>query len=106
MSWIYLGLAICLEVIGTTCMKLSNGLTNISYVIGMLVSYVVCFMLLSLALKTIDMSIAYAIWAALGIVLISTIGIVFFGENLNMIKILSTLFIIIGVVGLKLSGSN
>lgn len=105
MSWLFLVSAILMEVAGTTFMKLSNGLSNWHYTAAMFASYIACFGLLAMSLKTIDVSIAYAIWSAVGIVLISMIGIFYFGENVNLLKVLSTLLIIAGVIGLKLSSS-
>lgn len=104
MEWIYLSLAIILEILGTTCIKLSNGFTKIIPIIGTLLSYCICFAFLAKALNKIPISIAYAIWGAAGIFLISLIGIFFFKESINLIKVLSILFIILGVIGLNYSG--
>jgi len=104
MSWIYLFLAIIFELCGTTLMKLSNGLTKIAPSIGMFISYALCFWVFSLSLKEIEVSVAYAIWAAVGIVIISVIGIVFFHETVNTLKIVSIIVIVVGVIGLNLSG--
>lgn len=104
MSWIYLILAIIFEIVGTTLMKMSNGFSYVLPGIGMIVSYVFCFGFLTMALKTLNMSVAYAIWAGLGTALIALIGFVFFKEEVNLIKVLSLLLIILGVVGLNLSG--
>lgn len=103
MGWIYLTLAIILEVFATSMMKMSNGLSQMLPTVLMFVGYALCFTALALALKTIDVSVAYAIWSALGIVLISIIGIYFFGESFSYAKLISILVIIIGVVSLKLS---
>ncbi len=102
-GWIYLILAIVLEVAGTTCMKFSEGFTKVWPSIFIFVFYALCFSILTLALKTIEVSIAYAIWSGLGTVLIVTIGILWFQESVNLIKILSIVLIVIGVFGLKLS---
>lgn len=103
MGWIYLILAILLELFATTMMKLSNGLSNIVPTIAMVIGYILCFILLSLALKTIEMSIAYAIWCAVGIVLIAAIGIIFFQESYNYAKLIGVILIVAGVVTLKLN---
>ena len=66
-------------------------------------SYILCFSFLSFALKTIDMSVGYAIWCSLGILLISIIGIVFLHESVSLLKIASILLIILGAVGLRLA---
>lgn len=102
MGWAYLVLAIIFEVFGTTMMKLSNGLSQITPTVLMFVSYVASFSMLALALKTIEVSVAYAIWSALGIILISIIGIFYFNETVSSAKILSILIILIGVISLKL----
>lgn len=103
MCWLYLILAIFFETIGTTALKMSNGFSILLPSIGTVISYVLCFLFLSFALKTIDMSIAYAIWGAFGILLISAIGMVFFNETVSVIKVVSIILIIIGTVGLKLA---
>lgn len=103
MSWLYLILAIIFETVGTTTLKLSNGFSVLLPSLGTVVSYILSFLFLSFALKTIDISVAYAIWGAFGILLICTIGIIFFHEQLNIIKVLSILFIILGTIGLRLA---
>ena len=106
MSWIYLILAIVFEFCGTILMKLSYGLTKIAPAIGLFISYALCFWFLSLSLKEIEVSVAYAIWSAVGIVVISVIGIVAFHETVNTLKVVSILLIVVGVIGLNVSGLN
>jgi small multidrug resistance pump len=105
MHWIYLAVAILLEVSGTTCMKLSNGFTRLLPGILMWLFYAGCFYFLTLSLKKIDVSIAYAIWSGVGTALIALIGIVHFREPVTALKILGTLAIIGGVVALQISGN-
>ena len=76
MHWIYLMIAILLEVAGTTSMKLSQGFTKLVPSVCVFVLYAMSFSLLALALKAIDVSVAYAIWSGLGTALIAGIGIV------------------------------
>ena len=103
MAWVYLLMAILFEVSGTTCMKLSEGFQNTLPSIAVFVFYGLSVTSLTFAVKTIDISIAYAIWCALGMIIISVIGILFFKESANLWKMASILLIIIGVVGLKMS---
>ncbi|MGP8321986.1 MAG: DMT family transporter [Methanosarcinaceae archaeon] len=103
MSLFYLILAIIFEVSGTICMKLSQGFTKIVPSILMIILYILSLGLLTLALKKIDVSIAYAIWAGMGTALIATIGILWFKEPISALKIISLGLIIIGVIGLNLS---
>jgi small multidrug resistance pump len=102
-SWLYLILAIILEVAGTTFMKLSNGFTKLMPSIMMFIFYILSLVTLTYALKKFDVSVAYAIWAGVGTALITIIGFVFFKEPITLMRVGSVLFIIVGVVGLHLS---
>ncbi len=106
MHWLLLIGAIVFEVIGTTGMKMSDGFKKWGPSLVMIVCYPICFALLAFALKKIDVSIAYAIWSGVGTSLIAAIGIIYFREPVTMLKIGSLALIIIGVVGLNLSGSG
>lgn len=106
MQWIYLILAITLETLATTLMKMSDGFSKLLPTLGALLSYGVCFAFLSFSLKKIPVGVAYAIWGAAGITIISVIGIIFFKEEVNVLKVLSILFIVAGVIGLNLSGTS
>ncbi len=101
--WIYLAVAIILEVAGTTAMKFSEGFTKILPSVMMFVFYILSLVALTYALKKIDMSMAYAIWAGFGTALIAVVGIYFFKEPVSVVKIGSIALIIVGVVGLHLS---
>jgi small multidrug resistance pump len=68
----------------------------------MFVLYGLCFTFLTLSFKKIDVSIAYAVWSGLGTALIASIGIAWFEESANPVKLISILLILAGVLGLKL----
>jgi len=104
MTWLYLALAILLEVTGTTCMKLSEGFTKTVPSVLLFVFYTLSFGMLTLALKKLDVSIAYAVWSGVGTALIATIGVIWFREPVTAIKLVSLGLIIVGVVGLNLAG--
>jgi small multidrug resistance pump len=106
MHWFYLILAIAFEVSGTTCMKLSQGFTKPLPSVLLFIFYGLCFSLLTLALKKIDVSVAYAVWSGLGTALIAGIGIYWFKEPVTAIKLTSLALIIIGVIGLNASGGS
>lgn len=103
MQWVFLFTAIIFEICGTSLMKISYGFTKLIPSIGTIVCYIITFAALANALKKIPVSVAYAIWCAAGIVVISAIGILFFKESINFLKVLSTIFIVLGVVGLYMS---
>ena len=106
MTWLYLILAILLEVTGTTCMKLSEGFTKTMPSILLFVFYILSFGMLTLALKRIDVSLAYAVWSGVGTALIATIGILWFKEPASALKLISIGLIIVGVVCLNLAGGT
>ena len=104
MSWLYLVWAIVLEVSGTTSMKLSQGFTKLLPSVLTFVFYGLSLSALTLALKNIDVSVAYAVWSGLGTAMIASIGVLWLKEPLTTLKVVSLTLIIIGVIGLNLSG--
>ena len=104
LSWLYLLIAIVLEVCGTTSMKLSEGFTRLAPSILMFVFYLASLAVLNLALKEIPVSVTYAVWAGVGTALIAVVGVAWFGEPISPVKAGSILLIILGVVGLNLGG--
>ncbi len=106
MHWIYLIIAILLEVAGTTCMKLSEGFAKPLFSVLLFAFYFSSFAVLTLALKKIDVSLAYAIWAGAGTALIALIGMFYFGEPVSIIKITGVLLIVGGVIALNLAGGS
>ncbi len=103
-SWLYLICAIVFEVAGTTSMKLSFGFTKLLPSILLFVFYGLSFVAFTIALKGMEVSIAYAVWAGIGTLLIAVIGMAYFKEAVSVMKLCSIALIIIGVVGLHLSG--
>lgn len=104
MSWLYLIIAILFEVAGTTAMKLTEGFTRWEPSVAMVIFYTLSFVFLTFTLKSIEMGIAYATWAGVGTALIAVVGFIYFNDAVTLIKCVSIALIIIGVVGLNLSG--
>ena len=104
MAWLYLVAAIVTEVIGTTSMKFSEGFSRLTPSILVFVFYGLSLVALTLALKRIDVSVAYAVWSGLGTAMIAAIGLLIFKEPLTLVKMLSLLCIIAGVIGLNSVG--
>jgi small multidrug resistance pump len=104
MAWLYLVAAIVTEVIGTTSMKFAEGFTRLIPSILVFVFYGLSLVALTLALKRIDVSVAYAVWSGLGTAMIAAIGLLIFKEPLSLVKMLSLLCIIAGVIGLNAVG--
>jgi small multidrug resistance pump len=104
--WVFLLIAILTEVVGTTLMKVSQGLTKVIPSVLMFVLYGISFVFMALALKKIEVSTAYAIWSGLGTALIALIGIVAFRESFNFSKLAGIVLIIAGVLLLNLKGAG
>ena len=98
MQWIYLGVAIVCEVIATSALKASDGFTRLIPSIVVVVGYLVAFYCLSLTLRSIPVGIVYALWSGVGIVLISVVGWLLFGQTLSPVAMLGMAFITVGVV--------
>lgn len=103
MCWFYLIIAIILEVSGTISMKLSEGFSKLVPSVAMMVFYLLGLSLLAIALRRIDVSIAYAVWSGLGTALIAMVGILWFKEPATALKIISIGLIILGVFGLNIT---
>ncbi|MFG1694555.1 DMT family transporter [Nonomuraea sp. NPDC049309] len=107
MAWLLLALAIASEVIATSALKLSNGLSNLGWSIVVAAGYLTSFTLLARVLKLqLDMGTAYAVWSGAGTAAIALIGAAFMGETLTALKIGGILLIIAGVVLLNLAGGH
>ena len=104
--WLTLMAAIVCEVIGTSNLKLSDGFTVLLPSAMVIVFYGTSFYLFSLALREIDVGVAYAVWSGLGTALIATLGVVFFREQMSPERAFWLSCIIAGVVGLHMTGSG
>ena len=94
--------AIVLEVMGTTALQMSQQFTRLGPSIVLVLCYAASFYCLSMTLRVIPVGIAYAIWSALGIVLISAVGLVFFRQKLDLAAIIGLGLIIAGVLVVNL----
>jgi small multidrug resistance pump len=104
-GWLWLSASIVLEVAGTTSMKLSEGLTRLVPSVLIFVFYALSFTAFTFALKRVELSVAYAIWAGVGTALIALIGMVFFREPATLLRLSAIGLIILGVVLLNLAGN-
>jgi small multidrug resistance pump len=102
MSWLLLLASIVLEVLGTMSMKLSQGFTRPLYSALVTVFYALSIAGLTLVLKRIDVSVAYAVWSGLGTAFIAMVGVSVFGEALTVVKVVALVLIVVGVVMLNM----
>ena len=99
---IYLLLAIVFETSATTLLKVSEGFSKLLPTIASIILYILSFYCLSTCLKTVPIGIAYAIWSALGIVLVTVVGIFAFKQTPDWAAIIGILLIMIGIGVLNL----
>ena len=103
MNWLILIVAGLFEAVWATALKMSNGIRNpladAVFVVGMALSV----WLLAVALKTIPMGTAYAVWTGIGAIGGVVVGIIAFGESASALHIASAALIVAGIVGLKLA---
>jgi small multidrug resistance pump len=106
MGVVFLAGAIAAEVVGTLFLRSSDGFTKLWPSVGTVVGYGLAFVLLAQALRSIDVGVAYAVWAGVGTALITIIGIVALGEPATALKLAGTALIVVGVVALNLGGAH
>ena len=97
-KWVALGIAIVAETIGTSAMKSSEGFSKLLPSVIVVIGYGVAFYFLSMTLKAIPVGIAYAIWSGVGIILISLVGWIMFGQKLDAPALIGIALIITGVI--------
>ena len=103
MNWVILGIAGILEVVWAVGLKYTDGFSRFWPTVGTVLAMIMSVWLLSVAMKSLPIGTAYAIWVGMGAVGTAIAGIILFGESANIGRILSLMFIIAGIVGLKLT---
>ncbi len=103
MAWINLLIAGILEVVWSTCLKLSEGFTIMKFTIPTLIGMVLSFVFLSQAVKVLPLGTSYAIWTGIGAFGAVVVGILYFKEPATAIRLLFIAMILIGIIGLKLT---
>lgn len=104
--WLLLACTIVSEVIGTLCLKLSDGFSKLLRIVGTAICYGLAFWGLAIVMKRIDMSITYAVWSGVGTVLTAVVGILLFKEGVSMAKLSGIGMVVGGVVLLNVSGAS
>ena len=105
-AWILLAVAIAAEVTASALLPRAEGFTNPFWTAVVLAGYAVGIWLLTVIVRSMPVSVAYAIWAGLGTAAVAVIGWVFLGESMNPVKAICIAMIVAGVIGLNLVGSH
>lgn len=100
--WLILSLAIVTEVIATAALKASNGFTRFWPSLLVVLGYGTAFFCLSITLRSIPVGVAYAIWSGLGVVLITAVSWILFGQKLDAPALIGMALIVAGVLVMNL----
>ena len=106
MEWVFLVIAGGLEVFWSTCMKYSEGFTDLKFSILTVVGMIFSFLFLSQATKSLPLGTAYAVWTGIGALGALIVGIVLFKEPVTAARIFFVSLLLIGIVGLKATSGH
>ena len=104
-NWVILIIAGLFEILWAIGLKYTDGFTKLTPSILTILSMLVSIWLLSISLKTLTLGTAYAVWVGIGTVGTVIAGIILFNDSINLLRIISILFIILGIIGLKITTS-
>lgn len=105
MAWIILAIAGLFEVGWAIGLKYTEGFTRLWPTVGTVLSMVISLGLLGVAMKSLPVGSAYAIWVGVGAVGTVALGVVLFGEPMNAARLISVALIVAGIIGIKLTTS-
>jgi small multidrug resistance pump len=98
--------AILVEVVATAMLPRAEGFTNPVWTVAVVGGYAVSIWLLAIVVRTLPVSIAYAVWSGLGTAAVAIIAFFFLGESMTPLKAASLMLIVVGVVGLNVAGAH
>ena len=101
-----LALAIAVEVAASALLPKAKGFTDLPWTMAVVVGYGVAIWLLTIVVRSLPVSVAYAIWAGAGTALVAVVGYLFLDESMDWVKAISLALIVAGVVGLNLTGAH
>lgn len=104
--WILLGFTIVIEVIGSNCIKASNGFTKPLPTVIAIGAFVIALYLLSIITKTLPLGIVYAVWSGVGIVLTTLVAMFVFGQKPDLPSVIGMALIIGGVLVINLFSNH
>ncbi|WP_042365113.1 DMT family transporter [Streptacidiphilus neutrinimicus] len=104
MAWLLVIVAGVLETGFAVCLKLSDGFSKVWPTVGFATFALGSFGLLTLSLKSLEVGPAYAVWTGIGAGGTAIVGMIWLGEAVSVLKLVSISLILVGVIGLQLSG--
>lgn len=106
MPWLILVIAGLLEVVWALMLKQSAGFTKPAPTVAFLISLCLSMFLLAQAIKSLPVGTAYAVWTGIGALGTAIVGILWLGESKDMLKVISLLMLVGGIIGLRLSSAH
>ncbi len=103
LAWLTLCASILAEVLGTLALRYADGLTKLLPSMAVVGCYAAAIWLMSVAVRHLELGVAYAVWAGAGTALTALLGMIWFGEATSMLRFAGLLFILVGVITLNLS---
>ena len=103
MDWLLLVLAGCMEILFALSLKYNQGFTKLLPSVATAITGGLSFYLLMLAIKTLPLGTAYAVWTGMGAVGVAILGIFLFKESVDVFRLLSIALVVFGIAGLKLT---
>jgi quaternary ammonium compound-resistance protein SugE len=106
MAWVILLFAGLLEVVWALLLKQSEGFTRPGFTAGFAVALLLSMVLLAQALKTLPVGTAYAVWTGIGAAGTAIIGMLWLGESRDVLKLVSLVMLVAGIIGLRFTSSH
>jgi len=106
MAWVILFVAGLLEMVWALLLKQSDGFTRPGPTIGFVVSLALSMFLLAQAVRTLPVGTAYAVWTGIGAAGTAIVGMIWLGESRDVLKLVSLVMLIAGIIGLRLTSSH
>lgn len=106
MAWVYLVVAAIFEIVWAISLKYTAGFTRLWPSVVTIAGMAASFYFLSMATKTLPIGTAYAVWTGIGALGAVIIGMLFLNEPVTVPRVIFLLFILVGLIGLKLTSGQ
>ena len=98
--------AIAIEVVATSLLPRTDGFRDPGWTVAVMSGYTLSIWMLTIVVRTLPVSVSYAIWSGLGTAAVAVVGYLWLGESMGALKAVSLALIVIGVVGLNIGGAH
>jgi quaternary ammonium compound-resistance protein SugE len=106
MAWVILFIAGLLETVWALLLKQSEGFTRPLPTIGFIISLLLSMSLLAQSLKTLPVGSAYAVWTGIGAATTAVVGMLWLGESRDVLKLISLVMLVAGIIGLRITSTQ